>query len=432
MKSHLSGKIIWTKAYTIIFFNCFLLFNAISVKSFANSTEKACLKNYFDSTKESKVDFLERIYFSGKNRDGLNTMILETLQDFEGKNTTASVAVQYTFLSNIKTNAANADDACQIEDMLAAGIYNIDAREAETQKIPLPSKETNARMAPALDAASNASRSFGNAAITSYYLSNGNIGMGRAGITAYRFGAAAGAASQTVNGINQAKEFFKGISRSKDKPCKNVSPKDIEVGSHLLSAGNEKDKILSSKTESINVSITNVTFDQSKSIKSNINKIKNVLTIKNNSFNSNSVSMLIVTNLPVNLLTDSIMIVNKEITFEVISQSGDEDQYKQVTLSINADASADPAEKKYRKVSVTIMGLTYEQYKLVADQLGKKTGIKSVKANGYASTYTILSLNSSLSADDLIDDIKNIFPKVHFEVGAATDEAIMLTRTENN
>lgn len=187
---------------TILLFTGFLHYYGLYAKSFITNN-KIYIENPIDTNIESKVDYLEKIYFSGKNKEGLNDMILETIQDLEGKTGTSYVAVQYSFLTGIKNNANSAKDACEVEEMLAAGIYGLDVREALNEKIPKPSNETTSQVEPAVNTARSISSSVGDVALTRWYLSNGTAtGAAKTGIAAYKVSSATYTASRTAQTIN--------------------------------------------------------------------------------------------------------------------------------------------------------------------------------------------------------------------------------------
>lgn len=197
---------------------------------------------------EKKVDYLERIYFSGENKEGLNTKILIALQELQEKTPTPALAKQVTFLIDIRDKASAAGNACDVLDLLAVGIYNIDAAEAVQQGVRTPSDKAKARSVDALaslnklNSTSNSlSSSARNLEWSSYLLSGGKYGSfasgaGKVARTAGTVGTIAGAAGQAGQTVKQLGEVGKslGISlKKKDKPCDDVAKKDIEIGEHL-------------------------------------------------------------------------------------------------------------------------------------------------------------------------------------------------------
>jgi hypothetical protein len=204
-------------------------------------TPPVCSTCFADS--EKKVDYLEQLYFSGLNKDALCTRILITIQAMEEKPENKSIAKQYVFLSGIKDKANAADNSCQVEEMLAAGIYDIDALEALNQNITKPSSATTDKISGALTSVSDLSSSAGNL--------NSSVFTLRAGTcTSYRNYAAASnsynkmAASTAVlgnaaNTAGKAKDMYDkaGVVLKyfhKDKPCKSVPQKSIEIGVHIV------------------------------------------------------------------------------------------------------------------------------------------------------------------------------------------------------
>jgi hypothetical protein len=389
-------------------------------------------ENIADTNSESKVDYLEKIYFSGTNKKDMNNKILITIQDLEGKHATAAVAAQYTFLNGIKTNAENAKNACEVANLLAAGIYGLDALEAINQNIPKPNKETSSQVEPALNAASSISNTVSDAAWTKWYLSGGSAtGAARTGMTAYKVSAATSMASQTAHAVQETQKLINGLHLSGDKPCKNIPQKDIQIGDHSLPANSDNDKGTSSKSGSINVSIRNITYDQSKSVKSAITKVANVYEVKNDNFSNNAMTMTVVTDLNVSMLLDSIVKVNPDQNFDVTYKSGDDDAQKQIQLANNPDKSKNPSQKASRDVNIQVSGITYDQSKSLTAQLEKTSGISSVKTSAFVGGSTTMVLHTSLLADELISTVKKAFPKTNFEVGAASDQMIVLSHSNN-
>lgn len=231
----------------------------IAVNSLAPvSTFFVCLFSWFlansqvttNDAAEKKVDYLERIYFSGENKEGLDTKILITLQELQSKVPTPALAKQVTFLIDIQGKTQASDNACDILELLAVGIYNIDAAEAILQGVKKPSDQAKAKSVDALESinklnstSTNLSSSARNLQWSSYLL-NGNSygsfasGAGKVANTAGAVGlatSAAGQAGQTAKQLNDVGKSL-GISfKKKGKPCSDVPKKDIQIGEH---AGN--------------------------------------------------------------------------------------------------------------------------------------------------------------------------------------------------
>jgi hypothetical protein len=225
---------------------------------FCNNIFAADKTNRFngDTTAEKKVDYLEKIYFSGEDKEGLNTQILITLQEFEGKETTLAVTRQYAFLSGIKERAGVAESACDILDMLAVGIYNIDAAEASQQGVRPGSSKAKAKSVDGLaslgklsSAAGNLNGGASNVAWNSYYLSGGKFsgltsGASKVAGAAAQVGNIAGAAGQAGQTLKQLSGIAKDLGADKlfgkkDKPCKDVDKKDIAIGEHVIPSANK-------------------------------------------------------------------------------------------------------------------------------------------------------------------------------------------------
>lgn len=200
---------------------------------------------------EKKVDYLERIYFSGENKEGLNNRVFVTLKELQQKPPTDALAAQVTFLVDIKDKASEAANACDILDLLAVGIYSIDAAEAVQQGVRPPTAKAKAKTVDAiaslgkLNSTSNGlSSSARNLEWSSYLLSGGKYGSfasgaGKIANTAGTVGAVAGAAGQAGQTVKDLGEVGKSLGlkfRKADKPCDDVAKKDIQIGEHLAVA----------------------------------------------------------------------------------------------------------------------------------------------------------------------------------------------------
>jgi hypothetical protein len=200
------------------------------------------------SNAEKKVDYLEQIYFSGENKEGLNTKILIAIQAIQQKKPTTALAKQATFLLDVEDKANAADNACDVLDLLAVGIYNIDAAEAAQEGVKPPSDKAKVKSADALasltklnNTSNNLSSSAHNLEWSSYLLNGGKFGSFAAGAgkvanTAGAVGTVAGAAGQAGQTVKQLGDIGKSLGigfKKKDKPCKDVTKKDIEIGEHL-------------------------------------------------------------------------------------------------------------------------------------------------------------------------------------------------------
>src|SRR4051812_42438148 len=109
-----------------------LKFNLLAVIAFIAST------NYGQQI-EKKVDYLEKIYFSGKNKADLYDMILLTVNQLGSRFDSTMLPSpaflkQYVFLKNISPQANAAKDACEVLDLIAVGIRDLDIEEAIAQK----------------------------------------------------------------------------------------------------------------------------------------------------------------------------------------------------------------------------------------------------------------------------------------------------------
>ena len=299
---------------SIIFPACLLLSNSAYVKP------RGYYSKSFDTVAaEKKVDYLEQIYFSGQNKEGLSNMMAGAIQGLDGKTTTASVARQYDFLSGIKDKAAAAENACDVEEMLAAGIYAIDINEALAQNIPKPSAKINTDVGPALAKLSSAVSSNGtSAAIDIYKLNRGTSTL----VAGTKVLGAASTISGSLNTIvstkktiDDAKKTLKSWGFFKDKPCKNVPVKnDFQLGQHLLP---DTSALAPAKAASAKIIIKNISYSQLSSVSSAIQKINGVSAVKSDDFNNNTATMLVMNSMTLNELIDKIVQSGNGINFNV-------------------------------------------------------------------------------------------------------------------
>ncbi|MGN6490353.1 MAG: hypothetical protein ACTHLE_00040 [Agriterribacter sp.] len=166
-------------------------------------------------------------------------MILTTLQDLEGVQATTSVAKQYAFLSGIKDKASASESACDILEILAAGAYALDAREAAEQQVLPPSDAAKAQAGDALKSINstfgNLNSSLGNTAYNSYVLSKGKVNVFGAANTVSTIAGTANTVAASVSAGRQAftegKKIWKQLGGGSG-PCKKVPYKDIPIGRH--------------------------------------------------------------------------------------------------------------------------------------------------------------------------------------------------------
>jgi hypothetical protein len=290
-------------------------------KAHINTGEK---KNVVDT--EKKVDYIERIYFSGKNKDELNTMILLTIQALEEQPTTKSVAKQYVFLSGIKDKANSAANSCDVEEMLAAGIYGIDASEALQQNIPKPGSEATVKTSDALNSVSNLSNSANNLNSSIFTLRGGYYNS----YSSYSTFSKVAGTTYKVNGVmqtvgsgkqvaDQVNNTLKVLGLHKDKPCKSVVPKAIVIGTHAVpdtSKAIPKTDAFASK-----IVVKNISYGQLSSVASAIQKINGVTSVNSDDFSNNTATLLVIDNMKIKELIDKILQCKSGFNFNVESIS---------------------------------------------------------------------------------------------------------------
>lgn len=194
-----------------------------------------------DTSSEEKTDYIERIYFSGKKKKDLNVMILTTLQDLEGAQATTSVAKQYAFLTGIKNQADASESTCDLLEILAAGMYALDARQAAEQQVLPPGDAAKGHAEDALQGINNTfgnlNSSLGNTAYNSYILSRGKVNVFGAANTVSTIAGTANTVVASVSAgkqvFNEGKKIWESIGGG-NGPCKKVPRKDITIGRHEI------------------------------------------------------------------------------------------------------------------------------------------------------------------------------------------------------
>ena len=241
---------------------------------------------------------------------------------------TAALAKQMNFLVEIKSQIDAADNACDILDLLAVGIYNIDAEEAVSQGVKQPSDKAKKQSVDAiasLDKLTSTSNNLsGNARgleWSSWMLSNGKYGgfaksMGGVANTAGKIGMvgeAAGGAAKTVQSIGQiGKGLGIGFGSGKNKPCNKVPKKDIQLGEHVAATSTSKQSVKQvasqnsnagtsapppSAANSTEVIINHINDDQLSSLSSALRKTSGISSVNDDNFTNNTATLAISHNL---------------------------------------------------------------------------------------------------------------------------------------
>lgn len=298
---------------------------------------------------EKKADYLERIYFSGKNKEGLRMLFLTTTQEMEQKAATESVAKQYAFLSSLKANVDAAESACDILEMIAAGIFQLDAIEAASLGVSLPGDQAKTKSFDALGAvskvgssANNISTKASNTAVQSYVLSGGKTNvLGSASKIAGAAGKASAAADAIGAGIgmvNDIRGIGKGLGLGGgDKPCKKVPQKDIAIGDHIAApadatataekAGEKADENGTAATQAAagtKIILKNVTYNQLSAITSSLEKEEGISAVNGDDYNNKTANLVISHRLKIKQVIDKILQSNPKINFNIASVSSNE------------------------------------------------------------------------------------------------------------
>ncbi|MBD8489207.1 hypothetical protein IFO69_10665 [Echinicola sp. CAU 1574] len=241
---------------------------------------------------EAKVDYLQRIYFSGENKEGIVKNILITIQELKGMTFTPALEKQYIFLNEIEGQVAKANDACEALDLLAVGIYNIDPTEAASQGVILPSEEAKVKSS---DAMANFNKINTNAKDISRVANSAN--MNSIAGTSSTVGDAAKMAGEAGEIGKELADLGKsiGILKKKDKPCKNVTQKDIPIGVHLVSGNLVNSGAVSQSVETLTtvITISNMDFSSFNVMVDTLSSNPNIKSL-DKKFNEDSSSITVV------------------------------------------------------------------------------------------------------------------------------------------
>jgi hypothetical protein len=293
---------------------CLSFFNHADARSYSLIATRNNIGEKSDTIAEKRVDYIEKIYFSGKNKDELNTMILTTIQDIESKPaSTTAVARQYVFLTNIKDKTSAAGNSCDVEEILAAGIYGIDANEAIKQGIPKPDAQASSRADDALKSVGDLSSTTNDLALSAWTLRAGSVSsysaLGKISGGASAAGSIVNTVGSTKRLVDQTNKTLKTFGLIKDKPCKKVQPRDIQIGEHNLPVQAAGTKII----------IKNISYNQVSAITTVLGRITGVSSVNTDNFSDSIVTLLIVHNMKVNELIDKIIQNNSGLNLNVES-----------------------------------------------------------------------------------------------------------------
>jgi hypothetical protein len=317
-KKNIAGMIITKYCLCFMLTGCSLFCNSVSAASVFYKTTKYTIPEKSFTDTEKKVDYIERIYFSGKNKSDLNNMILATVQGIEEKPATKAVARQYVFLAGIESKANSAKNACEVEELLAAGIYGIDVVEAINQNIPKPSPQATTNAGDALANVNNLNSSTTNLNSSVYTLSNGSYSAGKVGSVTTKVGSGFQTLSAGTQVTDQVGKTLKSLGLHKDRPCSSVPQKDIAIGQHLLPDTSKNAGVAAAGTKII---IKNINYNQLSAVASIIQKIDGVSSVNSDDFSNNSATILVVYNMKLKDLVNKILQSNSGINFNVESLS---------------------------------------------------------------------------------------------------------------
>ncbi len=248
---------------------------------------------------ERKVDYFERVYFSGKNKAGISALYLATIQELEGKSLSPAVEKQYNLLIALKDQVFDAKNACDALEIIAAAIYSIDAHTAMNQNIKEPTENVKTEIL------SNVS--------TALYNNVDSASKVKSYLSMYKNG------SQVLKGL---------IPPKKDKPCKYVTAKGIQIGLHPIvvvttESINAIENVNESKTPNTKITIKNIKYNQLSIIVSRIEKTVGIIDLNSDNYNNNIAILEIKHTLKTKDIVDKIITGNKEFKIVVESTSPD-------------------------------------------------------------------------------------------------------------
>lgn len=296
---------------------------AFAIQAKAQTSNDASANTNSTSVPEKEVDYLEWIYFSGENKEGLNAKILMAGQQMQKLKPSPALAKQMNFLVETKDEMDDADNACEVLDLLAAGIYNIDAAEAVAQGVKPPSDKAKKKTVDAvasLDKLTSTSNSLSGSARelewSSWILNNGKYGgftksMGSLANTAGTVGAVGGVVGGAARTGKALGDFGKGLgigSGKKKKPCDDVPKKDIVLGQHGVAPAT----VAAAQTASDNATqnpqagaatmasatgteivINNITDEQLSLLAAAMRKTSGITSVNDDNFSNNTSTLIV-------------------------------------------------------------------------------------------------------------------------------------------
>lgn len=250
---------------------------------------------------ERKTDYFERIYFSGLNHAGIKGLYRASIQELQEKELSPAATRQYELLVALEKNVMDASDACDALEIVGAAIYELDAATALKQQVKQPTEKAKGNIQTAATSIMNR-----NADGSSKIYRTGN------------------SVSQSVNTFNDIKSLFP----PKDKPCKRITAKVVQIGFHPTPAEvaqNETKEIAGKKyqTQSI-ITIKNINFTQLTDIKDKLKKSEGIVEVKNNEFKNSIVILEIMHNLDIEDVINQIINQKKSYKIEVESIEGND------------------------------------------------------------------------------------------------------------
>ena len=317
-KFYLANKVVML--INICFFVCMMFSAKANAKS--NPIYKPVIKT--DTAVEPKVDYIEQIYFSGKNRDDMYKMALTVVQSLDGKPATYSVAKQYIFLMGITDAIKNANDACEAEEILAQGIYALDVTEATKYNIPVPGDKSKADVGAALQDISEFGNNTQGLAYNAWVLNRNKVNRwgyyydygytpteAKIAQTGYQINAVASTVGTGMQMMDEGKKALKALGISKDKPCKKIVARDIAIGAHVAP-----------DTSSTTIVLQNITYQQISEIAGAITHMSGVNSVNSDKFDNNVATIFVIApNIKTKDLIDKLMHANAHMKLDVVNSS---------------------------------------------------------------------------------------------------------------
>jgi len=231
---------------------------------------------------EERIDYLCKIYFSGENAEGLKLKCIQTIQALGSQKRTPGLEIQYKFLGEIKEQIELENTACDILEIFAAGIYEIDQVNAIKMGVRMPGSQAKRKAFNAKEKM-NQLKEHNNALYQKVYESDSlglsdpesKIQKGKRSIVNVNEKINNGIIN-TETAIDAGNVIKSLVSiKKKDKPCKEVGKKEIVIGNHQIVNYKENNK-------ATQIMIAEVSASDLRKLSEEIKKKKGVESVEKN------------------------------------------------------------------------------------------------------------------------------------------------------